>query len=374
MVSCVEDATEFAALRAEWDALQVNNDRTTVFMSWAWHYTWWGVFGGEDTQRLCVLCVRLRHELIAVLPMYSRIQAWPRPPLLMFLGTGEGEADEVATEYLDILASPDHVATATQAVLDFLATHSKKMRFEFQHLLENSIFAEAMRARSDRWRIQELDLGFRYRIDLHKQTDDLPMNPNRIKRVKRSLRAVERDGGFQQASIEDLEQLASVLEDVSTLSDQRQKHVGRAKSAFSSARFNRFHHRVLPLLYQSGSADIHHFYLDRELVATLYCYYDENTCHYYQSGFAQSLANRYMPLTVAHLMEIERNRVQGRRYYDFMRGDENSYKNEFNCELTPMITMVRFPSVVDQWLHETFTIVRQRIVRHLRSIGVSRRR
>lgn len=373
IVNCIEDVSGFAALREEWDALQQSNENSSVFMSWAWHHTWWTVFG-KDSDKLCIVCVRLRGELIAVLPLYMRVRSWPRPTVVMFLGTGEGDADEVATEYLDMVARPGMLMAAAVAALEFLDHHGAKKRFEFQHLLTDSVLVSALRCRSDSWVLEERDLGVRYRVDLQAPLDEIPMVSKRAKRVKRSMRAADRDGGLLQSSIADVSDVESAVDTVSVLSDQRQQHIGRAKSAFASEKFNLFHHRLLPILYLSGSADVQYFYLNDELAAVLYCFYDERSCHYYQSGFEQSMANRYMPLSLAHLMEIERNRNEGRRYYDFMRGDVNSYKNDFLCERTSMITMVRYPSVLDRVLHETFTMGRRGAVRLLRSIGVSRRR
>lgn len=342
-------------------------------MSWAWHYTWWSVFS-EHAKQLCILCVRDQNQLVAILPLYVRKRAWPHRSQVMFLGTGEGETDEVATEYLDLLVNPQYAHLAAEPALDFLKIHFKKRRLVFQHVLDDSVLIQALRNTKNKWAVKESNVGFRYRIDLHEHSDSIPMQENRIKRVKRSLRAVERDGGFNQVSIPCLDETAIALEDVGFLSNQRQAHLGRDKSAFASARFNTFHHRLLPLLYQTNAADVHHFFKESELVASIYCFYDENSCHYYQSGFDQSMANRYMPLTVAHLMEIERNRLAGRRYYDFMRGDLSSYKNDFNCELTPMFNVLFFPSIVDRWLLETATIVRSRLAAQIRRTGLLRRR
>lgn len=372
-MSCVEDVSEFANLRAEWDALQYNNESSSVFMSWAWHHTWWSVFA-KDSDKLCVLCVRLRGELIGVLPLYFRHRSWPRPTHVMFLGTGEGDADEVATEYLDMVARPGMRMAAAIAALEFLHQRDVQLRFELQHLLADSVLLSALRCRSDAWVLEELDRGVRYRIDCQHQTDPIPMDPKKLKRVNRSARALERDGGFEQRSIATLGEASQALEEVSALSDERQQQAGRANSAFSSDKFNQFHQQLLPVLYLDGSADIQRFYINGSLAAVLYCFYDGDTCHYYQSGFVQSLGNRYMPLTLAHLAELNRNRAGGRRYYDFMRGDMNSYKNDFLCEKTPMVTVLRYPNVIDRLLHDTFTMCRQAIVRLLRSMGVARRR
>ncbi len=371
-ISCVSDLAGFAGLRLEWDLLHNECENASVFMTWAWHHTWWSVF--KDENELSILCVRANGKLVALMPLYRRKLQWPRVDSVMFIGTGEGEADEVASEYLDVLVTPEHAQNAVPMLFNWLDEQCGDLSFEFQQLLQDSILFKALEQNRNDWILEQKNTGFRYRLDLEKETDDIPMVQSRIKRVKRSLRAVERDGGMQQTSVFDIPHINNVLEDVSELSDQRQQHAGRANSAFASARFNQFHHRVLPLLFQLEGADVRHFFLNDELCAALYCFYDKSSCHYYQSGFVQSMANRYMPLTVAHLMEIERNRAAGRRYYDFMRGDAQSYKSEFNCETTPMVNIVRFPSQGYRRIHETFTIGRQRVVKELRRVGVARRR
>jgi len=371
-IECVSNEIGFAALRAEWDELHEQAEDASVFMSWAWHHTWWGVFG--ENNELCLLCARLNGKLVALIPLYIRHHTWPKASQVMFVGTGEGEADEVATEYLDVLAEAEHAQLSASLILNWLDDHCSSMVFDFQHLLESANLFKALQHNDNDWVLKLEQRGFRYQLDMHQETADIPMVQSRLKRVKRSLRAVERDGGMTQISVFDSEHVNDVLKVVSELSDQRQQHAKRAKSAFASARFNQFHRRILPLLYQLDGADVQHFYLNGELCAVLYCFYDKTSCHYYQSGFVQSMANRYMPLTVAHLMEIERNRATGRQYYDFMRGDVDSYKNEFNCNTTPMVNMVRFPTQGYRRVRETFTISRQLVVKELKRIGVSRRR
>jgi len=371
-VECVNDVRGFAALRTEWDGLHERAENASVFMSWAWHHTWWSVFG--DKNELCLLCARLNGKLVGLMPLYIRQYPWPMANQVWFLGTGEGEADEVSTEYLDVLADAEHAPLCASLMLGWLDEHCPSMVFNFQQLLESANLFKALQLNNDEWVLKLEHRGFRYQLDTHQQTSDIPMVESRLKRVKRSLRAVERDGGMTQVSVFDRKHVNDVLKDVSELSDQRQQHAKRAKSAFASERFKQFHHRILPLLYQLDGADVQHFYLNDELCAVLYCFYDKTTCHYYQSGFVQSMANRYMPLTVAHLMEIERNREAGRRYYDFMRGDADSYKKEFNCDTTPMVNIVRFPSEGYRRVRETFTISRQRVVKELKRVGVSRKR
>lgn len=80
-----------------------------------------------------------------------------------------------------------------------------------------------------------------------------------------------------------------------------------------------------------------------------------------------------MPLTFAHLAEIERNRELKREYYDFMRAEPPSYKEDFGCDTTPMVSTFIFCS---QWGLSSFNIrksFRRKVVAGLARLGVKRR-
>jgi len=104
----------------------------------------------------------------------------------------------------------------------------------------------------------------------------------------------------------------------------------------------------------------------------IYCFYDKHACYYYQSGFSMRDSNKYMPLTFAHLGEMERNRESGRAFYDLMRAESPTYKEDFGCETTPMLTTFIFCT---RWRLQVFNArktVRRKIVAGLNSIGIRR--
>jgi len=371
-VTCVVDDAGFATLRSKWDELHTQAESSSVFMSWAWHYTWWGLFAGPN-DKLCILCVTDNDDTIAILPLYIRKNGWARTRRLMFTGTGEAEVDEGATEYLDIIANDAQAMPAMKAAMEWMKANHTGLRFDFRQLLDDSVIVQALNTQDLGWDVKQKAIGQRYRIDLHQQTDEIPMDPARHKRVKRSLRAVEREGGLQQTSLSQESEIEAALTEVANFSDQRQQQVGRHKSAFASERFNQFHQAVLPLLFETKSADIQRFTMAGDPLAVLYCFYDEHSCHYYQSGFLKSAANKYMPLTVAHLMEIDRNRGASRRYYDFMRGEMDSYKKDFSCETTPMLNIVCYTKSGDRWVDEVISSRRATLVQLLRRIGITRK-
>jgi len=368
----VRSASGFAALQKDWDALQPVAHSASVFSSWTWHYTWWNVYA-EPNDELCILHITSSNKTVAILPLYIRGAKALRPRCLMFLGTGEKEADEVATEYLDIVAREQDSLPSMVAALHWIDAQLEVKRFLFTNVLANSVIASVLQPQINHWMIESRSVGYRYRMDLGTLGEEIPMNPKRHKRVKRSLRAIERDGGMKQTGVATADEIEKNLQLVAELSNQRQRHIGRHKSAFESDRFERFHQELLPKMYADGSVDIQTFSINDTCVATLFCFYDHEHCYYYQSGFATESGNRYMPLTVAHLKEIERNRAAGRRYYDFMRGEVVSYKSDFDCETTPMVTILCFTSAMDHRYESLRVATRRGLVKLLKRFGISRR-
>jgi len=197
------------------------------------------------------------------------------------------------------------------------------------------------------------------------------ISKSRTKRLERSRRALARDGGFEQISVTSASELNKVFHHLAELNHERQAHK-RRKSVFASEKFNRFHRLLIELIFEQGGVNIHQFKLKHRLLAVIYCFYDEQTCYYYQSGFSKRAANKYMPLTFAHLAEMQRNREAGRRYYDFMRAEPPNYKEDFGCEATPMLTTFIFCSKWRLFGFNARKALRRKLVTLLNTLGINR--
>jgi len=369
-LSIVSDTDTFARMADEWRAL-TSQASTSFFMNWEWHYTWWQVYAMPG-DRLYVIRFTLGDKLVGLLPMYSRRPGFALSHRLMFLGTGEAVEDEVATEYLDLISHPKHRQTVAEAAISWLSGCDKWGTVELRCLLDDALLVQAYRARADLMTI-ERSIGNRYRVPL--ELDEAAhlenISKSRIKRMERSRRALDRDGGFEQISVTSEAELNKAFHYLAELNHERQAHK-RRKSVFASEKFNQFHRTLIELIIEHGSVNIHQFKLKNSLLAVIYCFYDSDTCYYYQSGFSKRAANKYMPLTFAHLAEMERNRGVGRCYYDFMRAEPPSYKEAFGCEATPMVTTFIFCS---KWRFFSFNkrkAIRRILVRVLNTLGINR--
>ncbi len=372
-ISVVADNTAFAALRPEWQSLNASAASSSFFMSWEWHYTWWQVYSTPQDQ-LFIVKFMINGALVGLLPLYLRQSGLMRASTMMFLGTGEPEADEVATEYLDVLAAPGFEEVVADAAIYWMAASEHCHQVEFRFLLDDSLILNASRRLPDLLHFEERATGFRYRVDLREEQaghlEHLP--PSRLKRLKRSQKALEKEGGLIQHSVSNSDELASAFSGLIELNHERQE-VKQRKSAFASIKFHKFHHQLSQCAFDQGAVNIHQFKLGSSLLAVLYCFYDERNCYYYQSGFSKRSANRYMPLTFAHLAEMRRSRDSGRHYYDFMRAEPPTYKDEYGCKTTAMFNLFAFTSEHHMKLNKVKRSARRNVVSLLGRAGIKRR-
>ncbi len=333
----VTDNAVFKDLEADWNTLLGRSDAGSVFMSWAWHYTWWQVYAGKH-DHLHIITWRRNGVLVGLLPLYLRTcSIVPRRGCLRLTGTGELAIDEVATEYGDLLVEPGLESETGILASDYLQQFNGWTQIELSCLLQDSLLYKILLAGGEN-RVRERSAGFRYRLSLQGDESDYleSLGASRAKRIRRSQRAADKDGGIELTSIKTADSFDAAFRELAELNHERQLHK-RRKSVFASERFRQFHHQLSRQLFAEGAVDIVRFHLGTRLLAVLYCYYDADNCHYYQSGFTRKDSNRYMSLTLAHLMEMQRNREAGRKYYDFMRGEPPTYKEDFNCDTSPMV-------------------------------------
>lgn len=369
-LSVVDDSATFAEMADEWRVL-ANQSSACFFMSWEWHYTWWQVYS-TPKHRLYLLRVSDGDKLVGVLPLYSCRQGLALRHTLLFTGTGEARADEVTTEYLDVIAHPDYQKQVCDVVLDWISGCAGWDRVELRFLLDDALLVKAYRERGD-LSIIERDVGNRYRVDLaSSETAHLEkLSKSRAKRIGRSQRALEKEGGLTQSSVSSADELNQAFALLAELNHERQATKSR-KSVFASEKFNLFHRQLVAQVFANGSVNIHQFKLKNSLLAVIYCFYDEQTCYYYQSGFSRRESNKYMPLTFAHFAEIKCNREAGLAYYDLMRAEPPTYKEDFGCETTPMITSFIFCTPSRLWWFNARKAIRRKLVASLKALGIER--
>ncbi|MBX2835431.1 MAG: GNAT family N-acetyltransferase [Gammaproteobacteria bacterium] len=372
----VSDAQQFHSLASAWNHLNQQSIRGTIFSSWDWHYSWWQ-FYSQDQDLLRILCFSVDQRLVGILPLYCRRQRLGLPPAtytLRFTGTGEPRPDEVASEYLDVLTLPEFEEEIADAAIAWMHSFKEWQDVTLNCLLEGSALSTALERQSGNTHLYRQSVGSRYQVPLAGGQASFfdRLGTSRVKRLQRSLRAADKAGGVRYESIESAEEIDNFLEELAVLSHERQTSMNR-KSVFSSQCFTLFHHQLVRRLYEQGKCDIHKLFIGHRLMAMLYCFYDRHTSYYYQSGFASREANRYQPLSLAHLWEMDSAHSAGRQHYDLMRGETPCYKDEFGCDLTPMENVYLFRSNYQRAQYVWLRSCRAELVHTLKKAGVERR-
>ena len=323
------------ALEPEWNSLLDRTGQHSIFLQYEWMSSWWSVFA-TDRHTLSVLLIRTSpmhgNKLVGIAPFQLIKSIKPVDPKLCFVGAGEPKDSEVVSEYLDLFALPEFESAVVKLVSDWIGNNPAWSSFECRDFAESALIYQVVhqlnttypgRLRKERW-----SFGIPLRTDT-KLLDRL--TPSRRKRLERTIRAIEREDELVRAEAHSADTLARHFSILKDLHKERWNSQGK-NSIFDDDRFTQFHEQVLDKLYPQGLANITVFSMGDKPVAALYLYFSDSTVYYYQSGFKTENANRFMPLSNAHRIEIEQQALLGRTQYDFMRGEDDSYKAEFGCD------------------------------------------
>lgn len=347
----ISDSFAFLNLQPSWEALRQGCPNNTPFLSWAWHFTWWQIYAKPGDQ-LAIILILKDEQLVALAPFYLSHPNYHATTNLRFIGTGEACHEAVVSEYLDILVQCD----VSNCIYELIAEQVQLLkpawdRAEFPNLLPNSHIEKLGRFLTPHVKFQRIRRGQRYRVVLPKRLDNYlaSLEKNTRKRIERNQRRLSRLGQarfqWHETSSQDCEEALSLLADM-----HRERWSERlGQTIFDAERFTRFHDLLLPRLRRTKEAAIRTLFVDDTPLVSLYCFYSESTCFYYQSGFYKQHANYLSPLQLAHIFEMQNSIDQHRQYYDFMRGDDDSYKRAYQPECTPMSDLYWFRSARQQF-------------------------
>src|SRR5262245_12613011 len=105
--SIISDAHELEALAPSWSELVARSATNELTLTPIWLIAWWRTFGRLGRRRLRFMCCHDGRRLVGIAPFLTRTH-WYRPAIpfrrMELLGSGEDEADEICSEYLNVLA------------------------------------------------------------------------------------------------------------------------------------------------------------------------------------------------------------------------------------------------------------------------------
>lgn len=333
---------EALALSGEWEDLLGRATAPEIFRSWPWLASWWEIFGGEGGREPFVVGVRQGRTLVGLAPFLVRPVrglGLARLRRLEFMGTGEDEADEVSSDFLDVFAAAgfeDQVAAAVwQRLVDERPRWDEAL---FRNILDGSLLARFIQpmARDYGCGLGVRPSGERFWVDLGGGDFGAyveGLSKKKKKRIFYYRRRLEKEGGLTERRLENPAELPFFLAEIARLSRLRRGKQGKP-SAWDSATFRRFHALVAPRLWERGWLDLRLWTRaqDNRAVAALYNFLYEGTIYYYQSGFDTDAFGNVSPglVTISHVIEWGFGNRQ--RRFDFLVGAEGSYKEDYACK------------------------------------------
>jgi CelD/BcsL family acetyltransferase involved in cellulose biosynthesis len=271
---------------------------------------------------------------------------WYRPGIpfrrLELLGSGENEEDEIASEYIGLIAETgreDEVADAAARALE----SGELGAFDEMVLSRMNGDSASTQALTSALAIHSLAPAPlaeapAYYISLPETWDEYLalLSSSRRYRLKRALRDFEKWSGGEHEVIRSKEpgDLTKGFQILADLHAERWRASGRG-GAFASTRFFAFHERVLPVLLEQNALELIRLEVRGEPVAAVYNIVWDGRVHFYQSGRKMDVPKKIRPGVILHAFAIQTAIDNGRREYDFLAGTAR-YKEELSTATRPL--------------------------------------
>lgn len=339
---------QLLAQRDAWLELLARSSANEPTLSPLWLDTWWRIFGDEGGRALRAVLVYDGDRLIGMAPLLVR-RAWYRGALplrrIELLATGEPEADEIYSEYLNVISEQGQETRVARALVQTLRGGGlgrwDEMVLDMMDPLSpmtRALLHELRRARLLR------------AITPHKPCPYIPLpgswdaylgqlSSSRRYYIKRTVRALEKWAGdalvLKRATTPaELEEGTSILIDLHT---RRWRSEGRA-GVFASQRFTRFHRTVMSELLAAGGLDLMWLCKGDEPLAAVYNIIWDNKVYFYQAGRAPDAPKNVRLGIAIHAYAIQHAIACGRSKYDFLAGITR-YKQQLALAQTPLACM-----------------------------------
>ena len=300
----LRNTADFASLHAEWDELYESCPRATPFQSWAWLYSWWGVYG-EGRYELRLVTVREAGGLlVGLLPLMVH-----RGRLLLVGG-------DLMTPYKDVVVREGWEEEVARAGAQALKGLGGWRVADLQELRPEAaawdVFGE--------WEGLKTSVpttGY-VLIRAHSWEGLLSsLSGNLRGSARRTLRRAEQDGvRCEPASSEDAERAARRL-----VALHRELWRGRRIAPeHLTARYEAFMAVAARRMTARGIGRISEFRRDDAVVASQFLVFDKDFAGVYVIGASQEASRRYLFMALCNWDAMNVAGSKGSAYVSWMDG------------------------------------------------------
>ncbi|ACY18303.1 GNAT family N-acetyltransferase [Haliangium ochraceum] len=343
-IEVIQKWSELIGQRDAWSDLLTRSSCNEPMLSPVWLDTWWQLFG--EGRELRAVLVYEQGRLIGLAPLLMRrVRHRGVLPLrrIEFVATGEPEADEIYSEYLNIIAEKGRETRVAQQVVEALSA-GKLGRWDemvLNMMDGNARMTRALVTELRRARLLDAEVAHKpcpY-IALPESWDAYlaMLSSSRRYYIKRSIRGLEKWAG-KELRIERVTEPAELERGFAILSElheQRWQSSGRS-GVFASQRFTQFHRTVMPALLEAGQLELMWVSKGEQPLAAVYSIIWDDKLYFYQSGRRVDLPPKLRLGIAIHAYAIQHAIERGLRKYDFLAGDA-PYKQRLALEKTPLV-------------------------------------
>lgn len=335
---------EFIERRAAWLELMARSSSNEPMLSPQWLETWWHIFGEGRTLR--AVLVYEDGRLIGLAPLLVR-RVWHRGTIplrrLEFVASGEPEADEIYSEYLNVITEKGQENRVARALVDGLRDGTLGPWDELVLDMMDALAPMTRALLHELRRARLLD-----QATSHKPCPYIPLpatwdaylgqlSSSRRYFLKRTMKALEQWGGKELVvkRATTTAELAQGMDILVELHGERWRSQG-TQGVFSSASFTRFHRTVMPRLLADDNLDLIWLSKGDKPLAIVYSIVWDNKIYFYQSGRTTDVPSKVRLGIAIHVYAIQHAIRCGRTKYDFLAG-MSRYKQQLALARTPLI-------------------------------------
>lgn len=323
----ITEIEQLHKIKNQWQALNLTQSAFQIFNSPIWIFSWLNTFW-QNNWHLKVLTAWDNEKLVAIAPLYYQQESIFSVKTLYPLGQGETEAQEISSEYVDILIQTNidiEVQSDIKTKIQQWIQDLRADQFIWRALSDKSIAGEVIENIN---KPNKTNTAARYIVNCPSWSLDT-LSKNMRSRYRRGLNQLNNlDAKIAWVRKEDFEQYWQIMKEF-----HQQRWLGKnKKGAFYSDEFNKFHSTFREKSPENVAMSA--VWINDTPVALHYYFSDATTLYFYQSGWNESEYSHLSPGLILHLWSIENN---NKAYYDFMMGKkQDSYKAKFATQQQPM--------------------------------------
>ena len=342
---------EFAGLRNAWNALLGDARAASPMLSWEWMFTWWEFYRSLGGRRQLRLRAAETDEgrLVGLFPLVRRTVLSHGIPLRRaeFMGTGEPEADETCSEFLDFIVTPAAEDEAARAFVDRLLLDS-----DWDELLLSDTPGD--RPRSLDACVEALrEQGASRPVGI-RQTEPVPCpvvaladdwdrylatrSRNGRMRVRRKRRKLEKDFDVTVTWANSPQDIASHFPQLVRLHQQRWQKRGQP-GCFAGLTFTGFLETVSQRLAERGGARLFVLSLNGQPVSAHLLLVEGKRMYHYCTGTDVDGFGKHGPGDVAFGYILEQAMRDGFEEFHFFKAGRGSYKFLWTDQARPVVSL-----------------------------------